>query len=49
MLGRLLVVAIAGLAAWKYRDSLSEYVRGNTGPARLPIAFTAPGNPARGS
>ena len=34
MLGRLLVVTIAGLAAWKYRDSLSEYVRGNTGPAR---------------
>jgi hypothetical protein len=34
MLGRLLVVAIAGLAAWKYRDSLSEYVKGNTGPVR---------------
>jgi len=34
MLGRLLVVTVAGLVAWKYRDSLSEYVKGNTGPAR---------------
>ena len=34
MLGRLLVVTIAGLAAWKYRDSLTEYLKGNTGPAR---------------
>ena len=34
MLGRLLVVTVAGLMAWKYRDSLSEYVKGNTGPAR---------------
>jgi len=29
-----LVLAIAGVVAWKYRDSLSEYVKGNTGPAR---------------
>ena len=34
MLGGLLVVTIAGLVAWKYRDSLSEYVKGNTGPVR---------------
>jgi hypothetical protein len=34
MLGRVLVAAIAGLLAWKYRDSLSEYMKGNTGPAR---------------
>ena len=34
MLGGLLVVTLAGLAAWKYRDSLREYVKGNTGPAR---------------
>jgi hypothetical protein len=33
MLGKLLVVAI-GLAAWKYRNSLTEYVKGNAGPAR---------------
>ena len=29
-----LVLAIAGVVAWKYRDSLGEYVKGNTGPAR---------------
>lgn len=34
MLGRLLVVAVTGLVAWKYRDSLIEYVKGNAGPAR---------------
>lgn len=34
MLGRLLVVAVTGLVAWKYRDALSEYVKGNAGPAR---------------
>ena len=34
MLGRLMVAAIAGLVAWKYRDSLSEYVKGNAGPLR---------------
>ena len=34
MLGQLLVVAITGLVVWKYRDSLSEYVKGNAGPAR---------------
>jgi len=32
-----LVLAIAGVVAWKYRDSLSEYVKGNTGPAREKI------------
>ena len=34
MLGRLLVATITGLVAWKYRDSLSEYLKGNAGPAR---------------
>jgi hypothetical protein len=30
----MLGVAITGLVVWKYRDSLSEYVKGNAGPAR---------------
>ena len=34
MLGRLLIVAVTGLAAWKYRDALGEYMKGNAGPAR---------------
>jgi hypothetical protein len=34
MLGRLLVLGITGLVAWKYRDSIREYVNGNAGPAR---------------
>ena len=34
MLGRLLVGALAAGVAWKYRDSLREYVKGNAGPAR---------------
>jgi endo-alpha-1,4-polygalactosaminidase (GH114 family) len=34
MLGRFLVVAITGLVVWKYRDSLREYAKGNSGPAR---------------
>ena len=34
MLGRLLVAAIAGVVAWKYRDSIREYAQGNAGPAR---------------
>jgi hypothetical protein len=33
MLGKLLVLAI-GLAAWKYRDSLGEYVKSQAGPAK---------------
>ena len=33
MLG-ILVVAVAGLVAWKYRDSLVDYAKGNTAPAR---------------
>jgi uncharacterized membrane protein len=34
MLGGFLVGAIAGgLVVWKYRDALSEYVKGNAGPA----------------
>lgn len=33
MLG-ILIVAAAGLVAWKYRDSLAEYAKGNTAPAR---------------
>jgi hypothetical protein len=34
MLGQFLMVAITGLVVWKYRNSLSEYVKGNAGPAR---------------
>ena len=34
MLGRLLVAAITGLVAWKYRDSLTEYMKGNAGSVR---------------
>ena len=37
MLGRLLVVAVTGLAAWKYREFLGEFVKGNAGPAREKI------------
>ena len=37
MLGRLLVATITGMVVWKYRDSLSEYVKGNSGPAREKI------------
>jgi F0F1-type ATP synthase membrane subunit b/b' len=33
MLG-FLVVGVTGLFVWKYRDALSEYVKGNAGPAR---------------
>ena len=34
MLGRVLVAAITGLLVWKYREPITEYVRGNAGPAR---------------
>jgi hypothetical protein len=34
MLGRLLVATITGMVAWKYREPLSEFLRGNAGPAR---------------
>lgn len=34
MLGRFLLLGIAGLVAWKYRDPIREYVNGNAGPAR---------------
>lgn len=34
MLGRLLVATITGLVAWKYRESLSKYLKGNAGPAK---------------
>jgi hypothetical protein len=34
MLGQFLVVATIGLVVWKYRDFLSEYVKGNAGTAR---------------
>ena len=34
MLGGLIVLTAAGFIAWKYRDSLTQYVKGNTGPAR---------------
>ena len=31
MLGRLLVATVTGLVAWKYRDALTEYMKGNAG------------------
>ena len=34
MLGQFLLVAITGQVVWKYRDSLSEYMKGNAGPTR---------------
>jgi hypothetical protein len=34
MLGRLLLLGIGGLVAWKYRDEIRDYVSGNAGPAR---------------
>jgi hypothetical protein len=34
MLGRLVLLGIAGLVAWKYRDPIREYMSGNAGPAR---------------
>lgn len=34
MFGRVLVAAITGLLVWKYRQPITEYVRGNAGPAR---------------
>lgn len=37
MLGRLLIGAIAAGMAWKYRDSLREYMKRNVGPAREQI------------
>jgi gas vesicle protein len=38
MLGGFLVGAIAGgLVVWKYRDYLSEYLKGNVGPARKTV------------
>jgi hypothetical protein len=37
MLGGVLAVAIAGLVAWKYRDAIAEYVKGNKAPAREKI------------
>jgi hypothetical protein len=30
----LVLLGITGLVAWKYRDSIREYVNGNSGPAR---------------
>ena len=29
-----LVLAVAGVVAWKYRDSLGEYLKGNAEPTR---------------
>jgi hypothetical protein len=37
MLARVLVGAIAAGMAWKYRDSIRAYVKGNAGPAREQI------------
>ena len=34
MLGGLIVLTAAGFIAWKYRDSLTQYVQGNTEPAK---------------
>lgn len=34
MLGRLLLLGITALAAWKYRDPIRQYVTGNDGPVR---------------
>ena len=34
MLGLLVGAIVGGLAVWKYRDSISDYVKGNAGPAR---------------
>jgi hypothetical protein len=34
MLGRILVAIAGGMVVWKYRDSLREYVKGNSGPTR---------------
>lgn len=34
MLGRLLLLGITALVAWKYRDPIRDYVNGNAGPVR---------------
>jgi hypothetical protein len=34
MLGLLVGAIAGGLVVWKYRDSLSAYVKGNAGPTR---------------
>jgi hypothetical protein len=34
MLTFLIGAILGGLAVWKYRDSLTEYVKGSAGPAR---------------
>ena len=34
MLGFVIGVVAGGLAVWKYRDSLQDYVQGNTSPVR---------------
>jgi hypothetical protein len=35
MLGRLLMLTVGGLVAWKYRDSIRDYVKGNLGPDKV--------------
>ena len=39
MLRRLLVMTIGGLLAWKYRDSIREYVKGNVSPDKIDGTF----------
>lgn len=34
MIGLLVGAIIGGVVVWKYRDSISEYVKGNAEPAR---------------
>ena len=37
MLGRALLAIAGGIVMWKYRDTIREYVSGNSGPARETI------------
>lgn len=35
MLGRLLLLTVGGMVAWKYRDTIRDYVKGNMGPDKV--------------
>ena len=37
MLGRVLVAIAGGIVMWRYRDTIREYVSGNSAPARETI------------
>lgn len=37
MLGRALLAVAGGIVMWKYRDTIREYVSGNSAPARETI------------